>query len=87
MRKLNLDECVQAAGGTQYFVSTDKLVINGFPESCLESYYNANKNNFSAFTDDDDLINRLISFCIPEGTTDYSVDVEFVTVSVGLIEV
>lgn len=62
MRQLTITESILTAGGQQVLISTYQVLTDSIPETCIENYYQANKDNMHAFVENS-LYGNLIKFC------------------------
>lgn len=86
MKDLSFKECGQVSGGEQFLSITSKIEFEGIPCHCVENFYNAHKDNFTAFTVDN-LDSSIISECSGFDLTNYSISMEVVPVSISLIDI
>lgn len=86
MKDLSSKECSQVSGGEQFLSITSKIEFEGIPCHCVESFFNAHKDNFANITLDT-LDKSIISECSGFDLTNYSISMDVTPVSISLVDI
>ncbi|MGD9592722.1 MAG: hypothetical protein AB7V32_09400 [Candidatus Berkiella sp.] len=85
MKNLNLIDCQQISGGTQYLSITSRVEFEGISQACIADFYHNNTDGFANVTIDN-LDSMIINGCAELANTSYSVSMDVIPVSILVVD-